>query len=189
MSDFDGIPGLRKGKQNVFFSRTNNKGKYKKVEINEASRRKKIKVSSETRPDCEVQNLSSSNPNNAAPDHAISSQEIIGGFFAPASTSVTVQVRKGRRDRTEDKKKNATVWRDVKETFINVIFSDSTPLTNVCMKCEKHIEKDDIIRCKKCYGPGGVPFHSCRDCFKESHEHLLHIPDVWSNTSEVHTYM
>lgn len=170
------IPGLRKGKQTTFYSRRNGKGRYKKVVLD--------KVAGSTKKPMVVQSNTEPVP-VAHASHAVCPGHQVSFDFDdpdPPPSSSSVSLRKGKRNRTEDKKKNALAWRAVKDAFVEVAITASVPITDVCMDCQK--VTSNIVRCSRCFGAGGVPSHLCKDCFLKSHKHLLHIPDVWSDTKE-----
>jgi len=52
-----------------------------------------------------------------------------------SSTGSSITIHHGKRDRTDDKRRNGEAWRELKATFVDIATDTATPITNICMKC------------------------------------------------------
>jgi len=73
-------------------------------------------------------------------------------------------------------------WRDIAEKLCSIFIQTCQPVQMECMDCGALCP--NIIRCNDCPGVGGVPSHLCHSCYKKKHQHLLHMPDVWSDLNK-----
>ena len=73
----------------------------------------------------------------------------------------------------------SNIWHELLPKFMSISIHDTNQVTAHCMTCD--LQCAEIIRCRQCYGPGGIPLHLCQSCYEDGHKYLLHSPEQWNN--------